>query len=184
MLERVRAAGAHLRSLADPIDTASPTGRLALQVIGAIAEFERNLIAERTRAGLAVARSRGRRLGNPALRAGEPETVCRLVTGQRRARLEALNRSLDDWLSVVRRLRPGASWERVAAAVNAALPAGRPSPASGWRARCGCSPRRGWPEAALLAPARGAGRDVGLERRQLARPRRTCPVPPPSGSRR
>jgi DNA invertase Pin-like site-specific DNA recombinase len=69
MLDRIRTAGAHVRSLSDPIDTASPTGRLVLQVIGAIAEFERNLIAERIRAGLAVARARGRRLGNPALQA-------------------------------------------------------------------------------------------------------------------
>ena len=56
VLERLQQAGAHLRSLSDPVDTASPSGRLVVQVIGAIAEFERSLIAERTRAGLAVAR--------------------------------------------------------------------------------------------------------------------------------
>jgi DNA invertase Pin-like site-specific DNA recombinase len=99
VLDRVRAAGAHFRSLSDPIDTASPTGRLVLQVIGAIAEFERSLIAERTRAGLAVARARGRRLGNPALQAGDPEARRRLVAGQRRRRLEAL-------LCVFRRNQP------------------------------------------------------------------------------
>lgn len=126
VLERVRAAGAHFRSLSDPIDTGSPTGRLVLQVIGAIAEFERNLIAERTKAGLQVARARGKRLGNPALRNREPEAVRRLVAGQRQARLEALTAGLDDWLPIVHQLRPRASWEQVTAAVNAALPTGRP----------------------------------------------------------
>ena len=110
MLDRIRATGAYFRSLSDPIDTASPTGRLVLQVIGAIAEFERNLIAERTRAGLEVARARGQRLGNPRLQAGEPEAVRRLVAGQRRVRLEGLLPSLDTWLPIVRRLRLGASW--------------------------------------------------------------------------
>jgi DNA invertase Pin-like site-specific DNA recombinase len=61
MLDRLQAAGVHFRSLSDPIDTANPTGRLVVQVIGAIAEFERNLIAERTKAGLAVAKARGRK---------------------------------------------------------------------------------------------------------------------------
>ena len=56
LLERLRVEGAHFRSLSDPIDTASPTGRLVIQFIGAIAEFERNLVAERTEAGLAVAK--------------------------------------------------------------------------------------------------------------------------------
>ena len=141
VLDRVRAAGAHFRSLSDPIDTASPTGRLVLQVIGAIAEFERSLIAERTRAALAVARARGRRLGNPALQAGEPEARRRLVAGQRRRRLEALLPGLDAWLPVVRRLGLGAGLEAVVAAVNARRyrPARGPSRATAWCGPYGCS---------------------------------------------
>ena len=126
VLERLQERGAHLRSLSDPVDTASPSGRLVVQVIGAIAEFERSLIAERTRAGLAVARSRGRPLGNPGLRANDPEARRRLVAGRRRTRLASLLASLDDWLPTVRRLRPAASWEQVVLAVNQALPPGRP----------------------------------------------------------
>ncbi|MBV9755715.1 MAG: recombinase family protein [Alphaproteobacteria bacterium] len=125
VLDRVRAAGAHFRSLSDPIDTGSPTGRLVLQVIGAIAEFERNLIAERTRAGLAVARSRGKPLGNPGLRTGEAEARRRLVMGRRRTQLANLLASLDEWLPTVRRLRPAQSWEQVVLAVNQALAPGR-----------------------------------------------------------
>ncbi len=159
VLERVQAAGAQFRSLSDPIDTGSPTGRLVLQVIGAIAEFERSLIAERTKAGLAVARARGKRLGNSTLRAREPEAVRRLVAGQRRARLEALAAGLDAWLPVVRRLRPGASWERVAAAVNAALPAGRPPFTRDRLVRATrLLAAEGLVEAGLLAPGQGRGR--------------------------
>nr|WP_175950825.1 recombinase family protein [Burkholderia sp. BCC0405] len=53
-------------SLMEHIDTTSPTGRFSFHMIAALAEFERALIAERTRAGLAVAKQRGRTLGRPA----------------------------------------------------------------------------------------------------------------------
>ena len=59
VIERLDAKGAHFRSLHDPIDTASPQGKFTLQVLGAAAEFERALIRERTRAGLASARAKG-----------------------------------------------------------------------------------------------------------------------------
>jgi len=52
-------------SLTEAIDTTTPGGRLIFHVFGALAEFERNLIRERTRAGLAAARARGRRGGRP-----------------------------------------------------------------------------------------------------------------------
>ena len=47
------------------IDTSTPTGRLLFNVLAAMGEFERDIIRERTRAGLAAARRRGRRLGRP-----------------------------------------------------------------------------------------------------------------------
>lgn len=47
------------------MDTSGSTGRLVLHMLSAVAQFERDLILERTRAGLAAARSRGRRLGPP-----------------------------------------------------------------------------------------------------------------------
>jgi DNA invertase Pin-like site-specific DNA recombinase len=125
VLDRLREQGAHFRSLSDPIDTASPTGRLVIQVIGAIAEFERNLIAERTRAGLQVARARGRRLGNPRLIDGDPAVRRALVAGQRRTRLADLLPGLDEWLPIVRQLRPDQPWSLVAERVNARLPPGR-----------------------------------------------------------
>lgn len=47
-------------------DTHSPAGRLLMHIMGAFAEFERDLIRERTMAGLAIARAKGKRLGRPA----------------------------------------------------------------------------------------------------------------------
>lgn len=51
--------GIHLKSLRENIDTSSPIGKLFFHIIGALAEFEREIIRERTRAGLASARARG-----------------------------------------------------------------------------------------------------------------------------
>lgn len=63
--------GVGLRSLQESIDTTSPGGRLIFHVFGALAEFERDLITERTTAGLAAARARGRQGGRPAKLTGE-----------------------------------------------------------------------------------------------------------------
>lgn len=54
-----------LISLTESIDTTTPTGKLIFHIFGAIAEFERNLIRERTNAGLKAARARGRFGGRP-----------------------------------------------------------------------------------------------------------------------
>ena len=57
--------GVSLRSLQESIDTSTPTGKLVFHLFGALAEFERNLIQERTMAGLTAARARGRQGGRP-----------------------------------------------------------------------------------------------------------------------
>lgn len=54
-------------SLTEQIDTSTPGGRLIFHVFGALAEFERDLIRERTQAGLAAARARGRTGGRPTV---------------------------------------------------------------------------------------------------------------------
>lgn len=58
--------GIGFRSLTESIDTTTPGGRLVFHVFAALAEFERDLIRDRTLAGLEAARSRGRRGGRPA----------------------------------------------------------------------------------------------------------------------
>ncbi len=56
-------------SIADTgIDTTNPNGKLLIQILGAFAEFERNIINERTRKGREFARERGRKFGRPELR--------------------------------------------------------------------------------------------------------------------
>ena len=54
-----------LKSLQEAIDTSSSSGKLIFHIFGALAEFERNLIRERTQAGLQAARARGRKGGRP-----------------------------------------------------------------------------------------------------------------------
>jgi DNA invertase Pin-like site-specific DNA recombinase len=61
----LQSRGVGFMSLQESIDTTSPTGNLVFHIFGAIAEFERNLIRERTQAGLAAARARGRKGGRP-----------------------------------------------------------------------------------------------------------------------
>ena len=57
--------GVGLKSLQDPIDTTSLQGRLVFNIFASLAEFERDLIVERTQAGLIAARTRGRKGGRP-----------------------------------------------------------------------------------------------------------------------
>jgi DNA invertase Pin-like site-specific DNA recombinase len=121
----LKARGVGFRSLGDPIDTEGPSGTLVLQILGAVAEFERALIRERTLAGLAAARAAGRVGGNPRLRAREPEALARLQAARRAALLARAVPEAELWIGHVRRLRPDLPWRRVTGRINAALPAGR-----------------------------------------------------------
>ncbi|MBA3948220.1 MAG: recombinase family protein [Herpetosiphonaceae bacterium] len=64
-VEELQARGIELRSLTENIATATAGGRLVFHIFGALAEFERALIRERTRAGLEAARARGKKGGRP-----------------------------------------------------------------------------------------------------------------------
>lgn len=57
--------GIELVSLQEQLDTTTPAGKALFQMCGVMAEFERNLVSERTKAGLAAARARGRKGGRP-----------------------------------------------------------------------------------------------------------------------
>jgi DNA invertase Pin-like site-specific DNA recombinase len=64
-LDTFRVLGVDFVSLSEALDTATPAGRMTFTVLGAVAELERSLIAERVRAGIRNARARGVRLGRP-----------------------------------------------------------------------------------------------------------------------
>lgn len=90
VIEQLEARGAHFRSLRDPIDTSTPQGVFSLQVLGAVAQLERALIAERTRAGMKAAKARGRLAGNPGLRERRPEAVRAISAARQRAYIDDL----------------------------------------------------------------------------------------------
>ena len=118
VIEQLEAVGAHFRSLSDPIDTTTPQGMFSLQVLGAVAQLERALIAERTKSGLQAARARGRVGGNPGLRAGDPEVIRRLRASRDAVHLGRVLASLDTWLPTVRRMRPAQPWGDVVTVLN------------------------------------------------------------------
>lgn len=64
-LEEFRALGIDFISFTEGIDTTTPAGQLLFHVVGAVAQFERDLIVERVRAGMAHARAMGKRIGRP-----------------------------------------------------------------------------------------------------------------------
>jgi DNA invertase Pin-like site-specific DNA recombinase len=64
-LEEFRSLGIDFVSLHEGVDTTTPNGRLVFGIFASIAEFERELIRDRVRSGLASARAKGKRLGRP-----------------------------------------------------------------------------------------------------------------------
>ena len=65
--------GVHFQSLTESIDTSSAGGELLFHILGALAQFERSLISERTKAGMASAKARGTHVGRP--RSLSPERI-------------------------------------------------------------------------------------------------------------
>lgn len=65
LMEKLGKDGAGFQSLSDGIDTTTAGGKLVFHIMGALAEFERSLIGERTRAGMAAAKRRGKHVGRP-----------------------------------------------------------------------------------------------------------------------
>lgn len=65
IVQDLSARGVGFQSLTEQIETQTPAGKLLFHIIGALAEFERDIIRERTNAGLQLARARGRKGGRP-----------------------------------------------------------------------------------------------------------------------
>src|SRR3979409_2155327 len=118
VIEQLEAGGAPFRSVRDPTDPSTPQGMFSLQVLGAVAQLERALIAERTKAGLNAARSRGRIGGNPGLRAGDQDAIRKVRTSRAPAHLGGVLGQLETWLPTVQRMRPDQPWGDVARILN------------------------------------------------------------------
>jgi DNA invertase Pin-like site-specific DNA recombinase len=79
LADELNKKGVNLKSLTDVIDTATPSGRFFFNVMAALAEMERDLIIERTRAALDVARQQGRFGGRPRLFTESKKQKARLL---------------------------------------------------------------------------------------------------------
>jgi DNA invertase Pin-like site-specific DNA recombinase len=75
VVDDLSALGIDFVSTTEPFDTTTPSGRLLLQLVGALAEMERGLLIERTKAGIASARRRGVRVGRPPVHVDVPRAM-------------------------------------------------------------------------------------------------------------
>jgi DNA invertase Pin-like site-specific DNA recombinase len=80
-LETFKSLGIEFVSYSEQMDTSTPTGKMIFTVLGAVAELERSLIAERVRAGLRNARAKGKRLGRPTAKVSDIEIKKLLASG-------------------------------------------------------------------------------------------------------
>jgi DNA invertase Pin-like site-specific DNA recombinase len=85
-METINEAGARFQSLSEPwADTTTPAGKMIMTVFAGIAEFERELICERTAAGRAAAKNRGVRFGRPRKLNAEQEQLARRLISEGKA---------------------------------------------------------------------------------------------------
>ncbi|MEV8150156.1 recombinase family protein [Arthrobacter sp. NPDC080073] len=94
----LRERGVHLRSISDGIDPATSTGRMMLNMLATLAEYERELIVERVNAGIAAARDSGTRFGRPPI---NPEVIAEklaiVADARKRGRTAADAATLVGW---------------------------------------------------------------------------------------
>ncbi len=107
-LEEFRRWGVRLRSYTEPwADTTSPQGELVFNLLATFAQFERSLIAERVRAGMARARKQGKRLGRPQALNGEWERVRLLIESGQLSQVAAARQLRVSRATIYRMLQNG-----------------------------------------------------------------------------
>lgn len=87
LIEKLRNDGAGFESLSDGIDTTAAGGKLVFHIMGALAEFERGLISERSKAGMQAARKRGKHIGRPVKLSREQINHAAQMVLERRLRI-------------------------------------------------------------------------------------------------
>jgi len=94
LVEDLADRGVGFRSLSESIDTTTANGKLFFSIMGALAEFERDLIRERTMAGLAAARARGRVGGRPPVMTPDKIKIARQMYDSREHTVEGIAKTL------------------------------------------------------------------------------------------
>ena len=115
LLEELRQLGVELISFSEGLDFTTTTGKLLYQVISAFAEFERECIRERVKAGLRNARAKGKRIGRPPAIVDAPRIAQRRAQGA-------------SWREIAEEFGVGATTARRALARLAKSPAETPKP--------------------------------------------------------
>jgi DNA invertase Pin-like site-specific DNA recombinase len=151
VIETLEAKRADFRSLRDPIDTSTPQGMFSLQVLGAVAQLERSLISERTKAGIKAAKARGKKPGNPGIRERQPEAIRKIAVAREKIYLDELIAGAGQWMPTVRRMRPQHPWEDV---VRVLADSGQPWTVARLRCAVGKLVSQHMADPALLRPTR------------------------------
>ena len=112
-VQKLENGGVGLRSLTEGIDTTTPNGRLIFHLFGALAQFERELIRERTMAGLAAARARGRKGGRPPKLSAEKLRVAQRLLKDRESTVSEVARTLGVHRSTLHKALHGAVAKQV-----------------------------------------------------------------------
>ena len=105
LLDDLKACGVAFRSLTEAIDTATPTGRAMWQMVGILAELERSLIQERTKAGRAAAIARGVKMGRKPKLSPQQVAHARKLLEQGEAPRDIARLLKVSWRTVERALR-------------------------------------------------------------------------------
>lgn len=106
-VEQLDSDGVGFRSVTEAIDTTTPGGKLVFHIFGALAEFERGIIRERTNAGLRAARDQGRTGGRPPALSPEDLTAARALLADPDITVEAVAQRLGVAPSTLYRHLPG-----------------------------------------------------------------------------
>lgn len=131
LLQEFDREGIELVVLTQGIDTRTPAGRLLFSIIGAVAEFERDLISERTKAGVALAKKAGRRMGAlPKIEAKHWSAAKELIEKRAAEGLKLPNTKLRDEMKALGCDASVATWN----SYRPAIEAGEPYP-SDWAER-------------------------------------------------
>ncbi len=107
-VEGLEGRGIGFRSLTEAIDTTTPGGKLVFHIFGALAEFERSIIRERTRAGLDAAAARGRKGGRPSKLTTDDLRAAQALLADQAITVEEVARRLKVSAATLYRHLPGA----------------------------------------------------------------------------